>query len=242
MTTLALPLALPRPMPPIPSRSVRPFVPSADVGPYRLPTVVQDTVSAALSGRKNAEAAFLLALFLARYWSSPGRLGRPFIVDRRALANHRHLGLSEGRVKGALRTLEAIGFLDRVEEPGRRYQVTTSGERHRKPIRWTFGADVLASFRMANERAAKARQRRAARPRPVPLPASVSASGGFPARPIVAFLPKSKGSAIAKIHTVKIPSRPLAAPIPKAPDVGLEAAIARMQAARNCTQLQKGSV
>jgi hypothetical protein len=41
-----------------------------------------------------------LAVFLSRFWSMPGRVALPFPIDRRALAGHRELGLTEGRVKG----------------------------------------------------------------------------------------------------------------------------------------------
>lgn len=47
----------------------------------------------------------MLAVFQGRFWSMPGRVALPFLIDRRALAGHRELGLAEGRVRGAIRVL-----------------------------------------------------------------------------------------------------------------------------------------
>src|SRR3954452_12533253 len=105
-------------------RSVRrPFRPSTDTGPYRLPHDVQDRLSAALACYRNRDAAFTLAVFIGRFWSAPGRIERAFPIDRRELANRPDLGLSEAKVRGAIRTLEHVGFLDRITpDRGSRYQ------------------------------------------------------------------------------------------------------------------------
>src|ERR687894_2490222 len=105
-------------------RSVRrPFRPSAGEGAYRLPHDVRDRLAAALAPFRNREAAFALASFLARYHSNPGRLLEGFMIDRRALAERDGLELTEARVRGAIKTLEAIGFLDRAIPPaGSRYK------------------------------------------------------------------------------------------------------------------------
>src|SRR5215204_408435 len=96
-------------------RSVRrPFRPSTGPGPYRLPRDVQDWLSSALTSYRNRDAAFALAVFIGRFWSAPGRIEQTFPIDRRALANHPDLGLTEAKVRGAIRTLETVGFLDRV--------------------------------------------------------------------------------------------------------------------------------
>src|SRR4051812_27469438 len=89
-------------------RSVRrPFRPSPDTGPYRLPHDVQERLGAALTGYRNRNAAFALAVFLGRFWSPPGRIERAFPIDRRALANRPDLELSEAKVRGAIRTLDS---------------------------------------------------------------------------------------------------------------------------------------
>jgi hypothetical protein len=96
-------------------RSIRrPFHPSQGEGPYRLPRDVRDRLSSALAPYRNREAAFALATFLGRFWSTPSRIVDTFPIDRRELADRPDLGLSERRVRSAIRTLEEIGFLDRA--------------------------------------------------------------------------------------------------------------------------------
>ena len=75
---------------------------------------VRDRLAAALTPYRNSDAAFALATFLGRFWSMPARLLAAFPIDRRELADHAALGLTEARVRGAIRTLEEVGFLDRA--------------------------------------------------------------------------------------------------------------------------------
>src|SRR5829696_3913867 len=142
-------------------RSVRrPFRPSNDAGPYRLPHDVQDRLGSSLTGYRNRDAAFALAVFIGRFWSAPGRIEQAFPLDRRALANRPDLGLTEARVRGAIRTLERVGFLDRVTpDRGSRYQRLDTGDLHRKPVPFRLGLEYRASFESANERAQKLRER-----------------------------------------------------------------------------------
>jgi hypothetical protein len=146
-------LVLPRPR----LRSCRrPFHPSPAPGPYRLPHAVLDRLQAALQPARNREAGMMLATFLGRFWSAPGRLGLPFPVDRRALSGHRDLALSEGRVRGAIKLLEEVGFLEREEpEPGRRYQPTVEGL-HRRPLVYRFAPEYRALLTAANRRPRRA--------------------------------------------------------------------------------------
>src|SRR3954447_7149520 len=142
------------------SRGVRrPFTPSPLAGPYRLPRDVRDRLAAALAPYRNRDAAFTLATFLGRFWSTPNRLLSAFPIDRRELANHVALGLTEARVRGAIRTLEEVGFLDRAVASGSTHKPTPDGL-HRKPVLFTFGADYGPLFSAANRRAAAARERR----------------------------------------------------------------------------------
>src|SRR5215207_3061578 len=85
-TRMAHPL-LPFPRPaPKHSRSVgRPFTPSPHAGPYRLPHDVRDRLTSALAPYRNRDAAFVLAAFLGRFWSTPNRLLTAFPIDRREL-------------------------------------------------------------------------------------------------------------------------------------------------------------
>jgi hypothetical protein len=125
---------------------------------YSLPRDVQERLDTALGRFRNREAAHTLAVFLARFWSSPGRLVQAFHIDRRALAEHAELGLTEKRIRGAIRTLEEIGFLDRALVSGSLYKATEEGLR-KKPIRFHFGAEYGPMFAQANRRAAARRER-----------------------------------------------------------------------------------
>src|SRR4051812_4041083 len=151
---------LPLPRPPSARRrgSRRPFAPSQG-GVYRLPHDVRDRLAAALMPFRNREAAFALATFLGRFWSTPARLLTAFPIDRRELAEHAVLGLTEARVRGAIRTLEEVGFLDRAVAPGSTHRPTPDGL-HRKPVLFMFGSNYGPLFSAANRRAAAARGRR----------------------------------------------------------------------------------
>ncbi len=141
-------------------RSVRrPFHPSRISSPYKLPHDVRDKLSGALEPFRNRDAAYALAVFLARFWSTPGRVAGSFPIDRRALADHGELLLTEARVRGAIKTLEAIGFLDRaIPAPGSKYKAVEEGL-HRKPILFVFGSEYAPAFLAANKRAKAAAQR-----------------------------------------------------------------------------------
>src|SRR3954462_7913812 len=146
----------------------RPFHPSTDTGPYRLPHDVRDRLSADLACYRNRDAAFALAVFIGRFWSAPGRIERAFPIDRRALANRPDLGLTEAKVRGAIRTLERVSFLDRIEpDRGSRYQRRDTGDLHRKPVPFRLGLDYRAAFETANKRAQKAREQRGQERRPL---------------------------------------------------------------------------
>src|SRR5215204_6961148 len=156
----SLPLTLPR------SRASRPrlrgfsspFLPAEGASPYRLPREVSERLVAALTPARNRDAAFALARFLARFWSTPSRLLTAFPIDRRALANRPDLGLTEAQVRGAVRALENVGFLDRaLPEKGSAYRaVGPAGELHRKPVLFRFGGEYAPLFAAANRRAAAA--------------------------------------------------------------------------------------
>ena len=212
----------------------RPFTPSLAQGPYRLPPAALDRLTSLLEPFRNRDAAFALAVFLARFWSAPSRLALAFPIDRRALADHADLGLTEARVRGALATLELIGFLDRAMTlAGSRYKPTPDGL-HRKPVLWQFGSVFANAFQSANNSARAARSGRQGDRRSLVPPA--------PSRPSMAILaaapprsPKDKLSSERSVlmgelqrgssgRSLGIPT----APIPAASRSPLDDALARL--------------
>src|SRR3954469_6393429 len=163
-------LPLPRPGSRRSRSNRRPFTPSPCAGPYRLPRDVRDHLTVALGPFRNRDAAFALATFLGRFWSTPNRLLTAFPIDRRELSDHAALGLTEARVRGAIRTLEEVGFLNRAVASGSTHKPTPDGL-HRKPALFMFGSDYGPLFSMANRRAAAARERRSQSRRGSGLPA-----------------------------------------------------------------------
>ncbi len=145
----------------------RPFRPSPPQGAYRLPHDVRDRLTAALAPFKNRDAAFGLATFLARYHSNPDRVLEVFAIDRRALVGHADLDLTEARIRRAITTLEAVGFLDRaLPAAGSRYKATPDGL-HRRPIKYVFGAEYGSMFVLANKRARRTKGSDPAARRPI---------------------------------------------------------------------------
>src|SRR3954467_7980028 len=143
---------LPLPRPPSSRRrgSRRPFRP-AQAGVYRLPHDVRDHLAAALMPYRNRDSAFALATFLGRFWSAPARLLAAFPIDRRELAEHAALGLTEAQVRGATKTLEEVAFLSRAVTSGSTHRPTPDGL-HRKPVLFLFGSDYGPLFSAANRR------------------------------------------------------------------------------------------
>jgi len=158
MPALQQRLALILPAPKSRMRAVRrPFHPAQPQGPYRLPFAVRDHLAADLAPYRNRRAAYALAVFLARFWSTPGRVAGTFPIDRRDLANHPELGLTEARIRGAIKTLEEIGFLVRAIPPAAKHRRTEEGWM-KKAVVYAFGSEYAPIFIKANERAKAARR------------------------------------------------------------------------------------
>src|SRR5206468_4838826 len=184
----------------------RPFTPSLPAGPYRLPCDVRDRLATALVPFRNRDAAFALAVFLGRIWSAPNRLLTAFPIDRRELADHAALGLTEARVRGAIRTLEEVGFLDRAVISGSTHKPTPDGL-HRKPALFMFGSEYGPLFSAANKRAAATRERRSGARRTQTLANPARPSTGFlRARPLNS--PKNKSSEAEKVFMGEIRPKP----------------------------------
>jgi hypothetical protein len=187
---------------------------------------VQDRLASSLAPFRNRDAAFTLATFLGRFWSAPGRLGLGFPIDRRELAEHPEIQLTEKRVRSAIRVLEEIGFLDRAIGSGSRYKPTEDGLR-RKPILFVFGSEYAPAFIAANKRAAAARggrsgERRAITPTSAPRP-SVASSEASPLNG-----PKSKGEPERSMLMGPLVKKSGLPPKAFEPDPRLEAALDRL--------------
>lgn len=213
---------------------------------YRLPHAVRDRLQAALEPFRNGERAYALAVFLGRFWSMPGRVALPFPIDRRALADREDLELTEGEVRGAIHTLEAIGFLARWKTLGSRYKATEAGLR-RKPVPFLFGPDYMPAFIAANGRAAAARggqdgarQHPTAQKRERPSASLLEPRTRAPAHQLKHpyNLPKDKSAAQAALLMGKM----IAPESPKAfqPNANLEAALDKLMRAIGIAETQRG--
>jgi hypothetical protein len=231
---------LPFPRPPrARERSLRrPFTPSRNAGPYRLPHEVWDPLVSALAPARNREAALALAVFLGRFWSTPARLVSAFPIDRRELADRTDLGLTEAQVRGAIRALEEVGFLDRaLPSQGSRHRMTGAGELHRKPVLFQFGGDYAASFSRANHRAQKARKRHSHVRRAL-TPAAASSAATAPRMPVALRSPKNTTSEASKVLMGELKPRP---PEPISANLKLEAALERWKRAAEGQGLLRSS-
>lgn len=191
---------------------------------YRLPRTIDVCLTAAARELRNAEAVMRLAVFLGRFHTAPGRLGRAFPVDRIALATHDQLGLTEARVRGALMALERIGFVVREVMPGSAYRATEHGL-HRRPIMFRFAPEFMAAFEKANAAALRARGAGSVARRPLtpsmasrPSTASVSA----PTTRLEPLLAKKQTPAVSVSFGDQSPATS---------ESGLEAALARLRKA-----------
>jgi hypothetical protein len=206
----------------------RPFNPSQEGrGPYRLPREARDRLAAALAPYRNRDSAFALAVFLARFWSTPSRIVDAFPIDRRELAEHGELDLTEKRIRSAIRTLEEVGFLDRTLASGSRYKATEDGLR-RKPILFMFGSDYAPAFIAANKRAAAARGGRSGERRAIPAENARRASVTVSEPPLLKG-PKSTSEAEASVLMGPLVKTSGLPPNTFEPDSKLEAALERLR-------------
>jgi hypothetical protein len=204
----------------------RAFHPSQDTGPYKLPHEVKDRLTLALSGYRNRDAAYALAVFLARFWSVPGRVEFPFPIDRRELADRADLGLTESKVRGAIRVLEEVGFIDRAVASGSKYQPTEEGL-HRKPILFVFGPDYAPAFIKANSRAAAVREQRSGERRTITPSNTLRQPTALPGARLTNS-PKSNSEAGRTVIMGDLRKRSSLVPSASEPNPRLEAALDRL--------------
>jgi hypothetical protein len=154
------------------------------------------------------------------------------MIDRRELADRPDLALTEARVRGAIRALEAIGYLERGLTTGSTHKATEDGLR-RKPIRFVFGSEYVPLFRAANQRARRAHKASAGGDRTARRVVTPSVAP----RPSTAFLegqalnsPKDKSEANPQVNLgeIKQNSSPPAEP---SQDSALERALQRLKEA-----------
>ncbi len=206
-----------------------------DRPPQQQPTTHPISPDRGLAPLRNRDAALAFATFLGRFWTAPKRLGSAFMLDRRALAPVEALGLTEARVRGAIRALERVGFIERMPSSGRTHQRTAEGL-HRKPVAFTFAADYRTAFEAANRRAQAAQNRRSRIGRSQTRATPQQPSPAFPAaRPVNS--PKYKSSEAAKVYLGE-KRKP---PIPPEPNPGLEAALERWRRAAEMAAGRTGS-
>lgn len=195
---------------------------SKDGGGYRLPRGVEARLAAAARELRNEEAVMRLAAFLGRFHTAPAVLGRAFPVDRAALAAVGTLGLTEARVRGALKVLEEIGFVVREAVKGSTYRPTAAGLR-RKPVFFRIAPEFAGMFERANAAALRARGAGRADRRPIAQPAAPR-----PSAPAVA-----RSTATLRAWSPKeiIPAERLSLGEQAAsnPETGLEAALNRLR-------------
>ena len=162
-------IEVPDSLPPARRRSRRPFHPSRHVDPvYRLPPAVADRLAAALQGRRTAERAYRLAIYLARHWSAPAALLEAFTVAARRFDGTgglvEVLDMTAAEIRGALKALEEVGFVVREIGKGNGFQPTAAGLR-KAPIRFRFGPDYWPLFKAANARSTNSHRGRGFAPK-----------------------------------------------------------------------------
>ena len=126
-------------------------------------------------------------------------------------------------MRGAIRALEEVGFLDRaVVGGGSKHRVAGDGALHRKPVMFQFGSDYAAAFSMANTRAHKVRERQSKLRRTPPTGNAQRVSAGL-SEPFLRS-PKNRVSEASQVLMGEITKLP---PKRTEPNAALEAALER---------------
>ena len=131
------------------------FLPSPYCGDYKLARSVHRLLSVLLKGFKNGYASYKVAVWLAKMNAGPKRLKTTFPIVRMVLKNREDLGLTEDEIRGSIRTLLRVGYIEVVPHPaGDIYQQTDEGVR-RLPIQYRFSGQFYQTFAYIAFRMAK---------------------------------------------------------------------------------------
>ena len=198
---------------------------------------MHDRLTNVLEPYKNRDEAYALALHLARHWSTPNRIDLAFPVVRRkheakgqgswgGLCDCAALGLSQGRIRGALGLLEKVEFLTRTIAPTRaKYRQLEEGGWWRKVVMFTFGSEYRSAFKAANARALAARRAREGDRRALtPFPALMASTAHFSSP----NLPISKSPPERTVLMGKLEKKSGLPALAFDPNPHLEAAMARL--------------
>ena len=98
-----------------------------------------------LRERGNPETSWRVAMLLAMAWTRPRTFGAPFVIDRRALNRLLALRLTENQLRGAIKTLVAIGFLVKAGEGSSIASASATARRSTSSIRISRPCSGLAS-------------------------------------------------------------------------------------------------
>ncbi|WP_106335912.1 hypothetical protein [Alsobacter soli] len=124
------------------------WLPSSYSGGYRLPGLISERIRIMLASFKNKEAAFKLFVFLARFHTGWRSGMRRMTIDRRKLAGHPALKLTEDQIKGAIKTLRAAFLLEQIPyaEAYADGLCRNPGEPQMRAAWYAFSAEIAALF------------------------------------------------------------------------------------------------
>lgn len=127
-------------------RRVRASTLSRYSGNYKLPARIGDDLESRLLARKNAAKAMRLAVFIARYHTGPRSNRASFVLVREKLMLNEDLCLTENQIRGAIKTLIEVGFLEKLGNPGYERCTRTRSGVKRRCANYRLGADFQSRF------------------------------------------------------------------------------------------------
>lgn len=135
------------------------WFPSAYSGEnFRLAPSLAQMLRASLGKARNREDTFKLAVWLARMNAGPKRFGKCFPICRQALTKLESLGLTENRIRGAIKKLLEVGFIRLASESEAKARLGDAGWKC-DPNQYLFDGEYEKTFRFLL-RKAKSPERR----------------------------------------------------------------------------------